>query len=179
MSAEQPPIRRIVTENGPDGRSRIVQDGPSPAIRRVPERPGYAVTNIWRTHGAAAGTDAPDDIVSHKGVLPPKAGTVIRVIDFPPEPADPAEFERMIAATFKSLYPDATHQPDGTKHFGMHKTATIDYAVVLAGEVTAIMDNGETVMRAGDVLIQRGTNHAWANRSGKPARIMFILIDAQ
>jgi hypothetical protein len=177
--SEQRPIRRIVTGNDPDGRSRIVEDGPSPAIRRVAERPGYSVTNVWRTHGAAAGTDAPDDIADHRGVLPPRNGTVIRVIDFPPEPADPKEFERMIAATFRSLYPDATHQPDGAKHFGMHKTATIDYAVVLAGEVTAMMDQGETVMRAGDILIQRGTNHAWANRSGRPARIMFILIDAQ
>jgi uncharacterized cupin superfamily protein len=61
----------------------------------------------------------------------------------------------------------------------MHMTKTIDYALMLQGELVAIMDEEETVLRAGDVLIQRGTNHAWANRSGQPARIAFILIDAQ
>jgi uncharacterized cupin superfamily protein len=61
----------------------------------------------------------------------------------------------------------------------MHKTKTVDYALMLQGELVAIMDEEETVLRAGDVLIQRGTNHAWANRSGQPARIAFILIDAQ
>ena len=61
----------------------------------------------------------------------------------------------------------------------MHRTQTVDYALMLQGELVAIMDEEETVLRAGDVLIQRGTNHAWANRSGQPARIAFILIDAQ
>ena len=59
----------------------------------------------------------------------------------------------------------------------MHKTATVDYAIVLSGEIYAIMDEGETLLRAGDVLIQRGTNHAWANRSERTARIAFVLID--
>ena len=61
----------------------------------------------------------------------------------------------------------------------MHKTETVDYAIILSGEITAVMDEGETVMRAGDILIQRGTNHAWANRSGEPCRIAFVLIDGR
>jgi uncharacterized cupin superfamily protein len=60
---------------------------------------------------------------------------------------------------------------------GRHRTETVDYAIVLEGEIYAVMDEGETLMRAGDVLIQRGTNHAWANRSSKTARIAFVLID--
>ena len=59
----------------------------------------------------------------------------------------------------------------------MHRTETVDYAIILEGEIWAVMDHGETLMRAGDVLVQRGTNHAWANRSGKTARIAFVLID--
>jgi uncharacterized cupin superfamily protein len=59
----------------------------------------------------------------------------------------------------------------------MHRTETVDYAIVLEGEIYAVMDEGEALMRAGDVLIQRGTNHAWANRSGRTARIAFVLID--
>jgi uncharacterized cupin superfamily protein len=67
----------------------------------------------------------------------------------------------------------------GARHAGFHKTDTIDYAIVLEGEIVALMDEGEKVMKQGDVLVQRGTNHAWANRTDKPARVAFILIDAQ
>ena len=61
----------------------------------------------------------------------------------------------------------------------MHRTETIDYGIVLEGEITLIMDEGETVVRAGDIVIQRGTNHGWANRSDRNCRIAFILIDGQ
>ena len=98
------------------------------------------------------------------------------MIDYPPESTDPAERRRQLAATFGSLYPYAEHRIDD-KHPGMHRTETVDYAIVLEGEIVAMMDDNETVLRAGDILIQRGTNHAWANRSGKPARICFVLID--
>jgi uncharacterized cupin superfamily protein len=61
----------------------------------------------------------------------------------------------------------------------MHRTETIDYGIMLEGELTLIMDIGETTIRAGDIVIQRGTNHGWANRSGKACRIAFVLIDGQ
>jgi quercetin dioxygenase-like cupin family protein len=61
---------------------------------------------------------------------------------------------------------------------GMHKTRSLDYAIVLAGEIWAVMDEGETLLKPGDVLIQRGTNHGWSNRAGQPARVAFVLIDA-
>jgi uncharacterized cupin superfamily protein len=77
------------------------------------------------------------------------------------------------------MYRDAQREIKPGEHPGMHMTKTIDYALMLQGELVAITDEEETVLRAGDVLIQRGTNHAWANRSGQPARIAFILIDAQ
>ncbi|MCH8507079.1 MAG: cupin domain-containing protein, partial [Ectothiorhodospiraceae bacterium] len=80
-----------------------------------------------------------------------------------------------------ALAPSHPSFPGGgkPKHPGMHKTDTIDYAILIEGELTAIMDEGETVMRPGDVLIQRGTNHAWSNRSGRMCRIAFILVDAE
>ena len=109
---------------------------------------------------------------------PPHHGTILRVIDYPPESSDPAERRRQLAATFGSLYPDAEHRIDD-KHPGMHRTETVDYAIVLEGEIVAVLDDEETVLKAGDILIQRGTNHAWANRSGKPARICFVLIDGK
>jgi len=176
-AALPPPIRRIVTGHDAAGRSIIVEDGPSPAERTVPERPGYRVTNLWRT-GAQAAAGAPDDIAAHQGVLPPAGGTVLRIIDWPPEPDDPAALQQALSATFSRMYPDAQHAPRPGEHPGMHTTRTVDYALVLEGEMVAILDGGETVMQAGDVLIQRGTAHAWANRSGRPARVAFVLVDA-
>ena len=177
MSDTLPTIRRIVTGDDAQGRSRVVEDAPAAAVRTVPERPGYRAVNVWRTTQSPALIDDPDSISGHEGILPPRQGSILRIIDFPPEPADPAERDRRIRATFGGIYKDARH--DGRKHPGMHLTDTVDYAIVLEGEIWSVMDEGETLMRAGDVLIQRGTNHAWANRSNKTARIAFVLIDAK
>jgi len=177
MSHASPPIRRIVTGFDPQGRSVIAADGASPAQKTVPERPGYRITNLWRTK---PGDDfgVPDSIDGHQGVLPPRGGTVFRIIEWPAEPQDPEELRRLMDATFRSMYPDAHRDVQQGQHPGMHQTDTVDYALVLEGEVVAILEQGETVMRQGDVLIQRGTAHSWANRSGKPAKVAFVLVDA-
>jgi hypothetical protein len=177
IEALRPP-RRIVTGNDAQGRSRIVEDGPSPAILTMEERPGYRNCNMWRTLGSQCSVSAPDSIAEQSGVLPPKGGTVLRVIDVPPESKDPAERQRQTAAVFAKMFPDAKHNAGNARHPGMHVTDTVDYAILLSGELVAILETGETVMRAGDVLIQRGTNHAWANRSDSIARIAFVLIDS-
>ena len=179
MTIQVEPIRRVVTYDDAQGRSRILADGPSPAVRVVQERPGYRVTNLWRTGASPSPITAPDSISEHVGVSPPPQGTVLRIIDIPPEPKDPQELQRAMEATFSNMYSDAHRGIKPGEHPGMHRTQTVDYALMLQGELVAIMDEEETVLRAGDVLIQRGTNHAWANRSGQPARIAFILIDAQ
>jgi uncharacterized cupin superfamily protein len=83
----------------------------------------------------------------------------------------------MLDSTFGGIYRDAHHDRRLGVHPGMHRTETLDYAIVLEGEIYAVMDESETLLRAGDVLIQRGTNHAWANRSERTARIAFVLID--
>jgi hypothetical protein len=180
MTASLPPVRRIVTATNSSGRSYIAEDGPSPAVLTMDSRPGYRNSNLWRTLGAHTSVDWPDSITQHKGVLPPSGGTVLRVIDIPPESKDPEERRRQTAAVFAAMFPDATqHEQDLERHPGMHITDTVDYAILLQGELIAVMDDTETVMRAGDVLIQRGTNHAWANRSDSIARIAFILIDSR
>jgi hypothetical protein len=173
-----PDIRRIVTGDDAKGRSRIVEDAPASAIRTVPARPGYRAVNVWRTEESPARIEARDSTANHQGILPPKGGTILRIIDFPPEPADRGELRRMLEATFDGIYQDAAHDKRLEVHPGMHRTETVDYAIVLEGEIYAVMDEDETLMRAGDVLIQRGTNHAWANRSDRTARIAFVLIDA-
>ena len=172
-----PDIRRVVTGDDAEGRSRIIEDAAAASIRSVAARPGYRAVNLWRTEESPAKITSPDTTASHQGILPPKNGSILRIIDFPPEPSDKAKLKEMIDSTFGGIYKDAAHDKREGKHPGMHRTETVDYAIVLEGEIYAVMDQGETLMRAGDVLIQRGSNHAWANRSEKTARIAFVLID--
>ncbi len=173
------PTRRIVTGHDQQGRSIIWKDEAAPAIFEPKARPGEAIIELWRTGAAPASNRGGDDPASAPPTAPqlkPSAnGTVFRIVDFPPDAqvkdADPAQL-------FAEFGAAGAHAKDG-RHAMMHKTATVDYALVLDGEIVAVMDVGETVMRTGDVLIQRGTNHSWANRSDKPCRMAFILVDAE
>jgi mannose-6-phosphate isomerase-like protein (cupin superfamily) len=173
------PVRRIVTAIDSEGRSYFAEDGASPAILTVPTRPGYCVTNLWQTSESPAPICAADSAAAIRGTAPPKRGTVMRTIDIPPEAKDPEERRRNAEATFKAIFNDLHRPPSNGLHPAYHTTDSIDYAIVLSGEIYALMDRGETLMRAGDVLIQRGTPHAWSNRGEQVCRILFILIDAQ
>ena len=96
-------------------------------------------------------------------------------MEFPPDAAG-GGFDR--AASFRAMGAGHTMDPDASRHPAMHRTDTVDYAIVLAGEIWALMDEGETLMRAGDTLVQRGTNHAWSNRSVEPCLVVFVLVSA-
>ena len=114
----------------------------------------------------------PDGVIA---TIPPvdRGGSIFRIIDIAPEGGGhraPEEMERRGARISRERW---ARQP------GFHQTDTIDYAIVLEGEVYAVLDEGETLMRAGDLLIQRGTHHAWSNRTDKPCRMAFILIDEE
>ena len=176
MAQDHKITRRVVTAIDANGKSYISEDGPTPAARTVDARPGYVVNNIWITGAAPDVVGAPDGIEAHEGVLPPAGGTVLRIIDYPPDPEDPEEMARQFEGMFGKLFEDAGRPGGEGAHPGMHTTETVDYAIVLEGEITAIMETEEAVLRPGDVLIQRGTNHAWSNKSGKPAKVAFVLI---
>ena len=167
------PVRRIVTGVNPAGRSCVVQEGVSPAMQLMPGRKGYRNNNIWRTLRSPAPVDATDTVLEHTGVLPPPRGTVLRVIDIRPKapiprrpPPTRGNFRHAVSRC------RATHH---AQHPGMHRTETVDYAIVLEGEIVAMLEDSEP-LKAGDILIQRGTNHAWANRSTTGAH-RFVLID--
>ena len=171
--------RRIVTGHDSEGRSIILKDGPAPSIFEPKARPGEAITELWRTGAAPASNRGNDDLAAAPPaapqLMPPKHGTVFRIVDFPPD----AQVEGADAAKlFAEFGASSAHAKDG-RHAMMHKTATVDYAIVLEGEIVAVMDVGEAVMHTGDVLIQRGTGHSWANRSDRPCRVAFILVDAE
>ena len=106
---------------------------------------------------------------------PPLNGSIFRIVEFPPDAAG-GGFDR--TAAFRAMGASHTMDPDASRHPAMHRTDTVDYAIVLSGEIWALMDEGETLMRAGDTLVQRGTNHAWSNRSDQPCLVVFVLVSA-
>ncbi len=170
------PIRRIVTGHDARGRSVIVSDGPSPHVLTIPGRPDFALTNLWVTDRAPASNAGNADAAARPVVLePPSKGAIFRIVEFPPDQA-PGGFDRKVA--FAAMGADHAMDPSASRHPGMHKTDTVDFALVLSGEIWALMDEGETLMRAGDTLVQRGTNHAWSNRGAQPCLVAFILVSA-
>jgi hypothetical protein len=168
-------VRRIVTAVNAAGRSYILSDTLLPAAPITPGDPVRA--GLWLTESAPASNTGVHDPVP-EGVIfsiPPehRGGTVLRIVEFPPEGGphpDPAELARRGV----KITPDRS-----AKDPGFHATDTVDYAICLEGEIWAVMDEGETLMRPGDVLIQRGTYHAWSNRSGRVCRMAFVLVDAE
>jgi quercetin dioxygenase-like cupin family protein len=171
------PIRRVVTGHDARGRSVIVSDGPSPHVLALPGLPDFGLTNLWVTDATPASNEGQADAAARPVVLePPPGGSILRVVEFPPDKA-PGGFDRK--AAFAAMGADHAMDPDASRHPGMHKTSTVDYAIVLAGEIWALMDVGETLLKAGDCLVQRGTNHAWSNRSDQPCLVAFILIAAR
>ena len=155
----------------------IVSDGPSPHVLTIPGRPDFGLTNLWVTDTAPASNAGNADAAARPVMLePPANGTIFRVVEFPPDSA-PGGFDRQ--AAFDAMGAGHAMDADASRHPGMHKTSTVDYAIVLSGEIWALMDEGETLMRTGDVLVQRGTNHAWSNRGSAPCLVAFILVNAK
>jgi mannose-6-phosphate isomerase-like protein (cupin superfamily) len=178
------PVRRIVTGHDAEGKAIIQEDGPAPRVQRVGGAAGPLFHEIWNTRSTPAPIDAASGEPEEDGITlaPPKNGTRIRVLDIPPDdPSLDSLTPEEARAHFAEIGAGDASSYDGTgsRHARMHRTETIDYGIVLEGEIVLIMDEGETTVRAGDIVIQRGTNHGWANRSDKPCRIAFVLIDGR
>jgi uncharacterized protein len=168
--------RRIVTGHNPEGRSVFVADGIAPHRFQSEHAPNVAQV-MWATDRmpVAAGADDPATADRFFPAAPSADGTVFRIVDFPPDTEYHAE---AMAKFLNTIVPDERHDPVSSRHFFFHRTQTLDYAIVLDGEIWALMDEGETLMQAGDVLIQRATNHSWSNRSNSDCKMAFVLIDA-
>lgn len=162
--------RRVVTGNNEQGKSVIWKDGLHANVLIPAAEPHVAMTDFWINDRTPASNAGGEDTGERPITLhPPKGGSVFRIVELPPDSL----------RNFSNLkkIDDHAHQ-EGKRHPGFHKTNTLDYILVLEGEVWALMDEGETLLKAGDVLIQRGTSHAWSNRSDKPVVLAGILLDA-
>ncbi|MGE5539594.1 MAG: cupin domain-containing protein [Gemmatimonas sp.] len=176
-------IRRVVTGNDAHGRSIVVIDGVATNVKQSPQRPGVVINNLWMTDSMPAKTGGDDAGARLVKLEPVEHGTNFRIVEFPPEKD---YIGKVTEDSARQAFGDmgGGHAITGTKGGGekprhpfMHRTRTLDYAIVLSGEVVLVLDDSEVTMKAGDVCIQRATNHAWSNRSDKPCRIAFILID--
>ena len=172
-------VRRIITGHNGSGEAIISSDGFAPNVVAHPTRPGYFSTQIWTTAATPAPVgDQPDPTLEKLPLAPPANGTTIRVIEFPPEPTSvrnmSAEDARQAFAAIGGR--EASTFKPGALHPLMHRTESIDYGLVLSGEIWLVLDNTETLLKSGDIVVQRGTNHAWSNRSEQPCQMAFILI---
>jgi mannose-6-phosphate isomerase-like protein (cupin superfamily) len=169
------PVRRIVTGHTPANVAVIASDGPPTRTFDDLGEKGLVFHEVWNTRESPARIDR-DDAEPREGRLtlaPPPGGTRIRVLDIPPDKPE-ADFD----AVFDAIGGQDAHVGAASKrHASFHRTRSIDYGIVLSGEITLLMDEGEATVRAGDIVVQRGTNHGWINRSDRPCRIAFVLID--
>lgn len=169
-------IRRVVTTHDSSGKAVILCDGIA-ANARVRESTGVRSTLLWTTDATPARYANDDRGTVQIGVLPPPGGSILRIVEFPPQgDAPPASTHGEVAAEMGLGAKAGGRMPP--RHPFMHATDSVDYALVLEGEIDMLLDDSEVHLRAGDVLVQQGTNHAWVNRGDRPCRIAFVLIDA-
>lgn len=175
-------VRRVVTGHDKDGKAIVLSDGLVARVYTNPVRPGHRSSDIWETRGMPVSVcrEEPDPVAVVSSFLSP-LGVKIRISELEPEPESVRTIDPKVAAEW---YRDSGHSSSSTfgkggRHPLMHRTETIDYAVVLEGQMTLVMDDREIVLNTGDVVIQRGTNHAWSNRSSGRVRMLYILIDGR
>jgi len=168
-------IRRIVTTHDADGKAIVLSDENAPNVR-IRKESGIIGTLLWTTGTMPVTYSNADRGAVQIGTAPPPNSTVLRVVEFPPEvPMDPADNARVLAEM--GIAP-----PSGGRrapiHSHMHATDSVDYVIVIEGEIDMLLDDSEVHLKTGDIMVQQGTNHAWVNRGDKPCKIAFVLIDA-
>ncbi|OGA71669.1 MAG: hypothetical protein A3G81_26790 [Betaproteobacteria bacterium RIFCSPLOWO2_12_FULL_65_14] len=170
-------VRRVITGHDAGGASVFIEDGLAPNVKEMASMPGLALTDLWETAGAPASNAGGKDAAARPVRLePPKNGTILRIVEFPPDSAWRGAADGREA--FKSI--GAGHAKDrASSDPMMHRTSSVDYIVVLKGEIYAIMEKGEKLLRAGDILVQRGTNHSWSVRGDEPCIIAAVLVNAK
>jgi mannose-6-phosphate isomerase-like protein (cupin superfamily) len=169
-------FRRVVTATNERGKSFLLFDGIAENFKEMTGMSGLYLTDLWETNGPRANNKGTGDAAERPVHLePPDGGTILRIVEFPPDKDWRGKGD--VSAAFTSIA--AGHAPvTGHGDPMMHITNTVDYIIVLKGEIYAVMDEGESLLKAGDILIQRGTNHSWHNRSNQPCVIAAVLVSA-
>ena len=175
-----PPIHRVVTGHDTHGKAVVNSNGALPVVAEIQAIPGTVFHEVWNTGQTPAVLDSgADPCLGPLMLPPPKKGTRIRFVDIPPDtPELLAHGASQMKAAFSQIGDEAASTVKANSpHPLMHRTETLDYGIVIEGALTLVLDDSEVELKVGSVVIQRGTNHAWANRSGKLCRMLFILVD--
>jgi len=170
-------LRRVVTTLDADGKAVVLFDGENPHREVRPLR-GNISRAVWATDGAPAQMQGDADRAQGiKTTSPANGGSIFRVIDYPP--ARPEHEALDSGARMRELAHEPPIKGLPPRHPFMHRTRSLDYAIILSGEIDMLLDDSEVHLKAGDVIVQQGTNHAWVNRSDQVCRIAFVLVDAK
>ena len=175
------PVRRIITVDDSDGKSLALDDSFVDDVLVDPARPGFSSARVWVTDSTPAIQRTPEYVARMPHTLePPPAGSVFRIFTLPPDAVwEPTISKEAVQSYFEAAgSPRASRFGPGAPHPYMQQTRTLDLCVVLEGEVTLILDTEEVALSAGDTVVQRGTRHAWSNRSGKRSVIAISSHDA-
>lgn len=177
-----PTVRRVVTGHDETGKAIVLSDGEPPHITRSDVQEGLAFYELWNTREmpqVLTNEEAePTDL--HRDTAPPKNGVIVRFVDIPPEGQEGPEFDQETARKLfeaVGLAENAEHTIPG-RHPLMHRTESVDYGIVLEGQIVLLLDDSEVTLEVGDIVVQRGTIHAWTNRTNGITRMAFILTDA-
>ncbi|MDH3738902.1 MAG: cupin domain-containing protein [Alphaproteobacteria bacterium] len=173
------PVRRIVTGDHEPGRSSLIADGPAPDVRFDPARPGFASARLWVIDQTPAKIVMETLHLPHT-IEPPKEGVVCRVVTYPPDSSWEGKVgSEDVAAYFRSMgSANASNYSSSAPHPYMQRTETLDFCFILDGEIVLVLDTQTVALKAGDVVVQRGTNHAWSNVSEQPCVIACCSHDA-
>ncbi len=173
------PVRRVVTGHDGAGRAVVLIDAPAGNVKLRQASGGLVSTLVWATDESPADISGRSDRAERNmGVAPPPRGTAFRIVDFPPT-ADASALDSEAVVREMGIAGERRQDGAPSRHPLMHRTRSIDYAVVISGEIDMLLDDTEVHLKAGDVLVQQGTNHAWVNRGREACCIAFVLVDAE
>jgi len=177
VAAQQAPeVRRVVTKLDSSGKAVVMFDG---SVQLKSFRSPNPAGEMWVTDKSLPDFNwSADRALTKVGLVPPKNGTIFRIVDFVPLSSE-MEKKMDINLMMKVVGDHAPAKGLPPRHPMMHRTRSLDYAIIMSGEIDMLLDEGEVHLKAGDVVVQQATNHAWVNRSGKPCRVAFILMDSQ
>lgn len=171
------PVRVVVTGNDDDGKAHVTSDEAAREVFHREHRP-VALTDLWQIPSVPTpiDSDGREALTLPFTLAPDRGGVKLRIVQFDPEL--PGTVERADGQDVFTEMGAGDEHIENARHPFMHRTQTVDFGIVLQGSITMLLDHEDVLVSAGDVVIQRGTNHAWSNRGTEPCLIAFVLIDA-